>query len=106
MFLNDILNYLHNFILNHTGLIIVISSYTLLIFIYSLIMYIKYLPHYKPLYFQYDQNSPVVNVHDLYDEFKLKDKLSFSFSLFLDLNSFVLSIIVIPFTKNKSFGQY
>ena len=93
MFLNDILNYLHNFILNHTGLIIVISSYTLLIFIYSLIMYIKYLPHYKPLYFQYDQNSPVVNVHDLYDEFRLKDKLSF-WRIFL--GSWLLFPIRIP----------
>ena len=77
----------------YLGLIIFLSSYTLIIFIYSLIMYFKYRPHYKPLYFQYDKNSPVVNVHDLYDEFKLKDNLSF-FRIFF--GSLILFPIRIP----------
>jgi 1-acyl-sn-glycerol-3-phosphate acyltransferase len=90
---SEILDYLYNFLLNHLAIIIVISTYTLIIFIYSLIIYFKYRPHYKPLYFQYDQNSPVVNVHDLYDEFKLKDKLSF-WRIFL--GSWLLFPIRIP----------
>ena len=53
-----------------------------LIYILLCYLYIKWdcdylIRYYRPLYYQKDKNSPKIDVHSLYPEFALKDKLNF-----------------------------
>ena len=59
-------------------LIILCISYLIVAFYFSNKLYHKLNIYYRPLYYQKTPGGPKINVHDLYPEFRLYDKLNYT----------------------------
>ena len=75
-------------------LIFVIAAYVVGIFFYSRWLYNKSYVYFRPLTYQKDKTSEIVDVHKMYDEFKVREVLTFQRVFF---GSLVFIILRMPF---------
>ena len=85
-------------------LIFIVGIYVVGIFFYSRWLYNKSYVYFRPLTYQKDKTSEIVDVHKMYDEFKAKEVLTFPRVFFGSLVFFILRMpFILSFTLIMTF---
>lgn len=92
-FLNNKFTFVISCILIMSWLVFGALFYVVGIFFYSYWLYQKSYIYFRPLTYQKENNSEIIDIHKIYEEFKVKEKLSFN-RLFI--GSLVFVVIRLP----------